>query len=84
MKTKIFKSVLLLVVIFVSFVLLNISLGAVDHFYAVSATDQLEGDSAYYLMEIQSELTMLVKVVFLSLISFTIFMGYKVWEKKSA
>jgi len=82
MKTKIFKSVMLALVFTIFCILLKISLGAVDHVYAVSATSQLDSDSAYYFMEIQGEITMLVKAFFTAILSLHFFFGYKIWETK--
>jgi len=83
MKTKIFKTVLLLISVAVVVMCLSMSLTFIDQAYAVNATEQLERDSAYYLMETQSVMTHVVKWSFAAILALQCLIGYKIWFKQN-
>lgn len=82
MKSKIIKTVLLVIVLAVLFTAYDMVKYNIETVYAVNAADQLESDSAYYALEAKGKILLVVNFLMTVFVAGLGAAIYKVWNKK--
>jgi len=84
MKGKIIKTIFLIILTVLVFGAYNISRYQIDVSYSVIAADQLDTDSAYYMMEVKGRAIFIANFLMALVCSGLGAMGYKIWKTKKA